>query len=392
MPLGEAAPAPLFAFRSAEGTLIGLGQAAALPGGPAATLAARLDTFFRSAGPDAILAGAMPFDRAAKDDLRQAARVASALPPQPAPARSVRWSLRHEPDAAGYADAVRRALDILAAEAALSAPPGDALTKIVLSRSLLATADAPIDPVALLHRLAADPSVTTFLVPLPDGQAGPRQLAGATPELLLSKRADRVASHPLAGSARRHREPARDAAAAEALLRSGKDGREHAIAAEFVLDTLAPWCRTLARPQGVQLRGTASLWHLGTRIEGRLKDPGLSAALLASILHPTPAVCGLPRDRAAALIDRLEPRDRGFYGGAIGWCDGRGDGTWHVAIRCAELSGRQARLHAGAGIVPGSEPWKEVDETAAKYGAMLAALGIDLPEDRAGTAGPPGPP
>lgn len=75
---------------------------------------------------------------------------------------------------------------------------------------------------------------------------------------------------------------------------------------------------------------------------------------------------------------------RDFYAGAVGWCDARGDGAWYVAIRCAEISGRQARLYAGAGIVPGSEPMAEAAETGAKFGALLAALG--LPAD-AGLAG-----
>jgi len=103
--------------------------------------------------------------------------------------------------------------------------------------------------------------------------------------------------------------------------------------------------------------------------------------VLAARLHPTPAVCGLPCARAAGLIRSLEPVERDFYAGAVGWCDRRGDGAWYVAIRCAELCGAQARLYAGAGIVLGSEPRAEAAETGAKFGALLAALG--LPRDAA---------
>ena len=126
------------------------------------------------------------------------------------------------------------------------------------------------------------------------------------------------------------------------------------------------------------------MWHLGTRIEGRLRDDSTPSVLLASALHPTPAVCGMPMARAADLIRKLEPVARDFYAGAVGWCDANGDGAWYVAIRCAEISGRQARLYAGAGIVPGSDPMAEAAETGAKFGAFLAALG--LPQD-AGLAG-----
>ncbi|MDB5368891.1 MAG: Isochorismate synthase DhbC, partial [Roseomonas sp.] len=295
-------------------------------------------------------------------------------PGQPA----ARWHLAHEPDAAGYARAVGRALRIMAAEAGQAG----GLSKIVLSRSLLATADRPIDQDALLRRLAADPSITAFLVPLPPRGGAPRVLAGATPELLLAKTGGRIASHPLAGSARRQRDATADSAAAAVLARSDKDRREHAIVADFILDTLAPYCRHLAAPQGTVLTSTNSMWHLGTRIEGELKDASVSSAELAAALHPTPAVCGLPRARAQALISEIEPYDRDFYAGAVGWCDAAGDGAWHVSIRCAEIAGATARLYAGAGIVPGSDPLAEADETAAKYGALLAALGIELKEVR----------
>src|SRR5690606_19347789 len=107
---------------------------------------------------------------------------------------------------------------------------------------------------------------------------------------------------------------------------------------------------------------------------------------LVADLHPTPAVCGLPGELARETIAELEPFDRGFFAGAVGWTDARGDGRWLVAIRCAELSGSTARLFAGAGIVAGSRPADEAAETSAKFLAMLRAFGIDeeghtLPEE-----------
>ena len=120
------------------------------------------------------------------------------------------------------------------------------------------------------------------------------------------------------------------------------------------------------------------MWHLGTRIEGELHDPDIPSVLLAAMLHPTPAVCGMPCARAAGLIRQLEPVDRQFYAGAVGWCDlgAQGDGSWYVAIRCADICGPYARLYAGAGIVPGSDPAAEAAETGAKFGAMLQVLGL----------------
>jgi len=375
--------APLFAFRSARGVVQGQGLGAALPRGPAETLGARVAAFFRLAGRDALLAGALPFAREAEDYLVQPRTVSRTVQEVAAgPRPDARWQLAHEPDAAGYAASVQRALDIMRQEAAQGAGRREVLTKIVLSRSLLARADAPIDLQGLLRRLSADPSVTGFLVPLPPRGGAPRVLAGATPELLLSKTGARILSHPLAGSARREVDAAADSANAAALARSDKDRREHAIVADFILDTLAPYCRQLSAPQGTTLTSTNSMWHLGTRIEGELKDASISSAELAAALHPTPAVCGLPRAHAARLIGEIEAYDRDFYAGAVGWCDAAGDGAWYVSIRCAEIAGNTARLYAGAGIVPGSDPWAEAAETGAKYGALLAALGIELEETR----------
>lgn len=360
---------PLFAFRSRTGILTSGGEGRAVPRGDVSTLADRVAA---ALGNGALIAGALPFDRQADDYLWQASDIVRTPVPSSRLWPDRDWKLRPEPDAAGYADAVRRALDIMAREA--GSP--DALSKIVLSRSLVATADRAIDLNALLARLSVDPAATAFLVPLPPRNGAARTLAGATPELLLSKTGGRILSHPLAGSAKRRPDLAEDAAAAAALARSPKDRGEHDIVVEFILDTLAPYCRSLSRPEGTALVSTRSMWHLGTRIEGELKDAGIPAIVLAAALHPTPAVCGLPRDRAAGLIRDLEPHNRDFYAGTVGWCDRRGDGAWYVTIRCAEICGREARLYAGAGIVPQSDPVAEAEETGAKFGALLAALGI----------------
>jgi isochorismate synthase len=94
-------------------------------------------------------------------------------------------------------------------------------------------------------------------------------------------------------------------------------------------------------------------------------------------LHPTAAVCGQPREIAAAAIEQLESFERGFFTGAVGWCDSAGDGQWMVTIRCAEVHGNRARLYAGAGIVTGSDPEAEAAETSAKFQTLLRAMGID---------------
>ena len=105
-----------------------------------------------------------------------------------------------------------------------------------------------------------------------------------------------------------------------------------------------------------------------------LRDPGLSALDLVTALHPTPAVAGDPTDIALDTIAELEPFDRDRYAGPVGWVDANGDGEWAIALRCAELRGDRAVLYAGAGIVAGSDPAKELDETERKFRAFLDAL------------------
>nr|BFE82385.1 hypothetical protein GCM10020093_049860 [Planobispora longispora] len=213
----------------------------------------------------------------------------------------------------------------------------------------------------------------SFAAPLPGG----RTLIGASPELLVSRRGRTVISNPLAGSAARSADPAEDRRRAAALAASAKDLHEHRLVVEAVADALAPYCADLDVPNGPELTSTETMWHLSTRVTGVLRDPDTPVLALAAALHPTPAVCGTPRLRARRAIEELEPFDRGFYTGLVGWTDAAGDGEWAVTIRCAEAAGRMLRLYAGAGIVPGSDPDKELAETSAKFRTMLRALGVD---------------
>jgi isochorismate synthase len=375
---GAEEPVRSFLLLAAGREIAGAGVAQQLEAGSAATLAVRAGAFFaRPENKAATLVGALPFDRDADDHLFQPARILRgtearahlAEHPVTSQQRHPGWTVEGEPRAADYASAVGRALELIGR--------GD-LAKIVLSRSLRVEASRALDTARLVARLAADPEVAVFDTPLPASGGASRRLVGATPELLVSRLGSEVASHPLAGSARRSAVAEQDRAAALALQNSDKDRREHALVVEQVLDALAPFC-DLRRPGAPTLKATATMWHLGTRIAGTLRSRDTGAAELAAVLHPTPAVCGVPRLQAAHAIRDIEGYDRGFYAGAVGWCDAGGDGEWFVSLRCAEISGRHARLFAGAGIVAGSEPEREVAETSAKFLAMLDALGVAEP-------------
>ncbi|WP_107653286.1 isochorismate synthase [Nocardia suismassiliense] len=259
--------------------------------------------------------------------------------------------------------------------------PAQPLQKVVAARSVMAEASAALDPeLVAAHLLARHPHANVFAVDLsPAGRTG-ATLVGATPEVLIARHGETVTLRPLAGTMPRLADPGADAVQARELLSSTKNRAEHAFVIEWIREKLGPVCAELCIPDGPELISTPEVWHLATPITGRLRDPATTALELALLLHPTPAVCGTPTDLALDTIADLE-EDRGFYGGAVGWCDARGDGSWVVAIRCAELSadGRTVHAYAGGGIVAASDPKTELDETTAKLRTLLGGLHCAIP-------------
>jgi menaquinone-specific isochorismate synthase len=275
-----------------------------------------------------------------------------------------------EPSASAYTIEPVTPVDgyLAAVAAARDAVREGRLTKAVIAREIAVEADRPIDRHGVLHRLKASfGSSYRYAV---DG------LVGASPELLVEVDGNDVRSHPLAGTAPRTGDVVLDAEIAAALVASTKNQVEHRVVIDVVHDTLLPWCSFLDWEPDPSIVTVANVQHLGTRIEGLLSTPRPDVVELVRALSPTPALGGHPRDEALALIAAVEGVDRGRYGGAVGWVDAAGNGTWAVTIRCADLSpdGRRARLHAGGGIVADSDPLTELAETQAKFQAMLSAL------------------
>ncbi|MEW2505450.1 isochorismate synthase [Amycolatopsis sp. NPDC047767] len=260
--------------------------------------------------------------------------------------------------------------------AAVAALRDRGLRKAVLARALELEFAAPVPvPVEKIVRNLArgNPRHFTYAAELPGG----RTLVGATPELLLSRAGDSVYTTPHAGSMPRSADPVADRANGEALLASDKDQEEHAVVIDYVVEALRPFCRKLDVPPAPELVSTPAIWHLRTAITGELVDRSVTALDLAAALHPTPAICGTPTGAARDLVQELEPFDRGYYAGTVGWVDAAGDGEWAVAIRCAEVADTSMRLYAGGGIVPASDPQAEFDETIAKFRTLLGAMGLD---------------
>jgi len=277
------------------------------------------------------------------------------------------YQLRQIPEPETYKEGVKDALARFAR--------GE-LDKVVLSRTLEVSLAQSLDIKNLVERLQSkNPTAYTFAMRLGE-QADERTLIGASPELLISRRGNHIIANPLAGTEPRSNDPIIDKERAEQLLTSRKDRREHALVIHAVTEALRPFCKELRVPTEPSLISTPTLWHLSTRIEGVLEDSSTSSLELALAMHPTPAVCGYPTAEALAAIHEIEGYDRGLFTGMVGWCDSTGDGEWVVTIRCAEVEANRVRLYAGAGVVAGSSPEKELAETGAKFNTMLNALGI----------------
>jgi len=254
-----------------------------------------------------------------------------------------------------YADAVTRAVGRIR--------QGE-LVKVVLARRGSVVFDAAPSPAALLARLGArHPDCVRYA-----WRRGTKTWLGATPETLVRVDGRRLSTQALAGT--------RPSALAAELLQSVKERHEHAIVVDAIRRAIAPLTRALPSPSEPVIRRLRGLAHLQTPIEALLRD-GVDFLRLVRALHPTPAVCGLPADRAAALLAALEHEPRGLYAGPFVRLSPNGDGHAVVALRGAVLEGRRAVLPAGAGIVEGSDGEAELAETRVKQRSVLDAFRDD---------------
>lgn len=271
------------------------------------------------------------------------------------------------PPQADYVDGVAKLVELMKTTE---------LEKAVLARAIDLQCEQKIPVVDLFYQLFKNnPEGYTFALAQDPKKSG--WFMGASPELLVAKQNQYVFSNPVAGTLARSADALEDQAQAQRLLASAKDRHEHAVVIEAIADLLSPLCDKLSIPKSPSLIKTQTVWHLATQIQGTLKDPEMHVFDLASILHPTPAVCGQPAPLARQLISDLEPFNRNLFAGTMGWSDVHGNGAWAVNVRCGRIFEYSARLYAGAGIVEASQPASELNETIAKFKTMLNALGLN---------------
>ncbi|GIW06428.1 MAG: salicylate biosynthesis isochorismate synthase [Dehalococcoidia bacterium] len=245
--------------------------------------------------------------------------------------------------------------------------------KLVLARQVVYARRSGFDPVSALSRLRADyPSCTSFALAV-----GTTVFLGATPERLVRLTGRTLWTMCLAGSAPRGRDPESDRRHAAALLADSKERREHGFVVAAMRNALAPLCRELEIPESPVVATLPNVHHLKTPITGWLR-PGETILSVVEQLHPSPAVGASPPEAALPALRRYEAFNRGWFAAPVGWLD-RDGGEFVVALRSALISGNEARLFAGCGIVAESDPDRELRETELKLMPMRSALEVAGP-------------
>ncbi|MEB3333850.1 MAG: isochorismate synthase [Cyanobacteriota bacterium] len=236
------------------------------------------------------------------------------------------------------------------------------LRKLVLAARQRLELRSPLDPRQLLaHLRRSQPGSCRFLWQSASDEA----LLGASPERLLSVRQGLLRTDALAGT-----RP--NGAEAADLLASDKDRHEHDLVVETISQVLLQAGLAPCRPRHPRLARHGGLAHLHTPITAALQEH--TPLALAEVLHPTPAVAGLPRREAMAWLRTLEPFERGHYAAPIGWLDSHGDCELRVAIRSGLIRGGSLEITAGAGLVRGSLADREEREVALKLRVLQDQL------------------
>lgn len=242
-------------------------------------------------------------------------------------------------------------------------------SKIVLAHTLDAIAPHSFNLVESLDNLRqSHPDCYIFSVSNGKGM----NFIGASPERLISIQNQHLVTDALAGSSPRGKTAFEDAQLTQSLLDNEKERREHQAVSDFIYNRL---CELGLRPQRSRLRvlKLSHIQHLWTPIQASLSDRIHPLDIIAK-LHPTPAVAGVPTAISCEQIRHYEPFDRSLYAAPLGWIDRQGNSEFIVGIRSAFIQDNRARLYAGAGIVAGSNPDKELAEVQLKLQTMLKAL------------------
>ncbi|HEX3427898.1 MAG TPA: anthranilate synthase component I family protein [Candidatus Limnocylindrales bacterium] len=246
----------------------------------------------------------------------------------------------------------------------------------------------PLDGIALYRSLRrVNPSPYLFFVRTPSFE-----VVGASPELLLQVEGDRLTTHPIAGTRPRGADEREDQLLSEQLQKDPKERAEHIMLVDLGRNDLGRVARagTVTVSKYMEVEKYSHVLHLVSHVEGRLR-PELDALDALRAVFPAGTLSGAPKVRAMQLIAAAEGERRGLYGGAVGYLGYDGNLDTAITIRSAVLREGQAHVHSGAGIVAGSVPEREFEETEHKAAALrraieLAAAPPDAPRPRTARA------
>ena len=243
------------------------------------------------------------------------------------------------------------------------------LNKVVLARAAVFSLARDYDPTELLHQLRRQaPQAFHFCF-----QLAPRQaFLGITPELLYRRSGSKIESEAIASTRPRGQTIEEDERLAAELRESEKEQREHLMVLERMESLLQQFCRKTERLSYLERLPLRHVQHLQSKVQGVLREEINDSDLLPAF-HPTPAVSGAPDKKARALIRKLEPFDRGWYAGPVGWISSN-KAEFAVGIRSGLLCGRTLRIFTGAGIVEGSVPeeeWREIEDKLQSWQHLL---------------------
>ena len=267
-----------------------------------------------------------------------------------------------------YIHAVRVAKNAIAA--------GEAIQVVLARRQSF---DLPTDPatgaaldgIGLYRSLRrVNPSPYLFFVRTPTFE-----VVGASPELLLQVEGDRLTTHPIAGTRPRGADAREDARLAEELQQDPKERAEHVMLVDLGRNDLGRVARpgTVTVSKYMEVERYSHVLHLVSHVEARLR-PELDALDALRSVFPAGTLSGAPKVRAMQLIAAAEGERRGLYGGAVGYLGYDGNLDTAITIRSAVLKDGQAHVHTGAGIVAGSVPEREYEETEHKAAALRKAI------------------
>jgi len=313
-------------------------------------------------------------ERAVFEALEQTARPSAAelagatARPKPGPAGTLDDRVETSLGRDEYIRAVEVAKDAIAA--------GEAIQVVLARRQTLdlptdPATGAPLDGIALYRALRrVNPSPYLFFVRTPAFE-----VVGASPELLLQVEGDRLTTHPIAGTRPRGADAREDALLAEQLQRDPKERAEHVMLVDLGRNDIGRVSRpgTVTVSKYMDVERYSHVLHLVSHVEGRLA-PGLDALDALRAVFPAGTLSGAPKVRAMQLIAAAEGERRGLYGGAVGYLGYDGNLDTAITIRSAVLRAGQAHIHTGAGIVAGSVPESEFEETEHKGAALRRAI------------------